>query len=192
MIEDLLQIARLSDAAAPIQKGRILLGPLLDECGEENRLIVEHSGRTFQLVKAEDAAGRWLHGDRSLVKRLIGNLILNAIDHSPQGAAVTFGARPCADSCRVEVFVHNDGPAIPQAHLGAIFRKFTTFGESARNVGLGLAFCKMAAEKHAAAIAVSSEDQTGTIFCVRFLVGQTTAAAPARALGEPAGAFHAG
>jgi len=199
MIEDLLQIARLSDAAAPIQKGRILLGPLLDECGEESRLIVEHSGRTFQRVQEGDAAGCWLYGDRSLIKRLIGNLILNAIDHSPQGAAVTFGARPCPDPCRVEVFVHNAGPAIPKAHLGAIFRKFATFGESVRNVGLGLAFCKMAAEKHAATIAVSSEDKTGTAFCVRFLVGQAQASAPApaellipSAPGAPGGARHGG
>jgi len=190
MIEDLLQIARLSDAAAPIPKGRILLGPLLDECGEESRLIVEHSGRDFRLVKEGDAADRWLHGDRSLIKRLIGNLILNAIDHSPQGAAVTFGARTCADPGRVEVFVHNDGPAIPKAHLGAIFRKFATFGESVRNVGLGLAFCKMAAEKHAAAIAVRSEDRSGTVFCVRFLVGPAVAPAPEPR--EPAGARHAG
>ncbi|HOI43899.1 MAG TPA: ATP-binding protein, partial [Elusimicrobiales bacterium] len=50
----------------------------------------------------------------------------------------------------------------------AIFEKYRTFSDSNRNVALGLAFCKMAAERHAGRIKVSSEPGRGTEIAVSF------------------------
>ena len=171
MIEEVLQISRLTSSEVPLSKQRIQVGRFLEECGKENRLIAEHTGRAFRLALPPDAANLWILADQPLLGRLVGNLILNAVEHSPAGATVTLGALKSAAPGKVELFVHNEGPAIAEDKVAAIFEKFVTTGDAVRNVGLGLAFCKLAASRHDGTIAVQSREGEGTVFSVALPAG---------------------
>ncbi|MFA6316917.1 MAG: HAMP domain-containing sensor histidine kinase, partial [Elusimicrobiota bacterium] len=139
MIEDVLQIARMDNTDVPLERRRFPLGEFIGEVADENRIIVEHSGRVFRLEAAQEGLDRVVFGDKALLRRLIGNLVLNAVEHSGEGAGVTLGARLGArGGSAVEIFVHNEGSAIPKTQIAAIFNKYASFADSVRNVGLGL------------------------------------------------------
>lgn len=167
MIEDLLQLARLNRMEVPLQKSRLPLAAFMEECARENAVIAAQFGRRWAVMVDPEAGARWIYGDKAMLKRLVGNLVLNAVEHTPPGSAVTLGARLCEkDRSKVEILVRDDGPGVPANRRETIFRKFGTFAESAKNVGLGLAFCKIVAEEHSARFDLVESDEAGTTFAL--------------------------
>lgn len=167
MIEDLLQLARLNRMEMPLHRARLPLASFIEECAKENSVVAEQFRRRWSVEVAPEAGSRWIYGDKALLKRLVGNLVLNAMEHTPQEAGVTLGARVCEkDRSKIEILVRDDGPGIPTNRKDAIFRKFGTFAESAKNVGLGLAFCKIVAEEHSARFDLVESGGSGTTFAL--------------------------
>ncbi|MBI4346685.1 MAG: HAMP domain-containing histidine kinase [Elusimicrobia bacterium] len=165
MIDDLLQVARLQNEEMPARLRPIPLSEFLAECAQTNCAIVENAGRTWRLELAEEARSRTVLGDRIVLRRLIGNLVLNAVEHSPAGTTVTLSVRVRDEKGRwIELAVRDEGPGVPADRRDAIFRKYATFAESAKNVGLGLAFCKLAATRHCGRLILSTEPGKGTTF----------------------------
>lgn len=181
MIEAMLHVAKLSNPDLPLQKKRHSLTTFIKECASENSLVVEESRREWRLEIDAQMPDCWIYADSALLKRLIGNLVLNAVEHSPPGKPVALGARLCRrDRGKAEIFVRDQGPGVPAQRREAIFQKFTTFAQSAKNVGLGLAFCKMAAEKHSARLEIIDASEPGATFALVIPVS----AAPASGDGE--------
>ncbi|HAH06055.1 MAG TPA: hypothetical protein DCM05_05920 [Elusimicrobia bacterium] len=164
MIEDMLQIARLNNTEAPLQKTRIPAADFLKECAEESALVVRHFGRIFKADVPAEAGALFVYGDRNMLRRLIGNLVMNAIEYSPEGTPVTLGLRVRGEARRMEIFVHDDGPGISAKHLDLLFNRYATSGQASSNVGLGLAFCKLTAERHDSTLTVESGNGRGTTF----------------------------
>lgn len=164
MVEDLLNISKLDSPDIPLDKRRIGLSPFLRACSRDFSAAAERAGRrwVFEDEGWEDA---WIYGDEKLLKRLVGNLVMNAVQYTPEGAKIHLGARRDGEG-HVEIYVRDEGKGIPEEMREAIFEKYRTFSDSNRNVGLGLAFCKMAAERHSGRIKVSSEPGTGTEIAV--------------------------
>lgn len=166
MIEEMLQLSRLNDAEVPLRRTRLPLRPFLEECAAANAVIVEQSQLRWRLDIADDVSG-WIYGDSAVLKRLIGNLVLNAVEHSPAGGLVTLGAKLCErDRSKVELLVRDEGPGVAPELREKIFERHRTFSESAKNVGLGLAFCKMAAEKQSAQLKLLDLGGVGATFAV--------------------------
>jgi signal transduction histidine kinase len=111
-----------------------------------------------------------IRADEDLLRRLLANLVENAIRHAPRGTEVTVTARPCAEG--VELRIADSGPGVPVEMREKIFDPFVQAetlgrGPGARSGrGLGLAFCKLAAVAHDGAVWVE-EGAPGAIFCVR-------------------------
>lgn len=167
MIENLLQIAKLKNAQIPLRKTRLNLKSFMEKCAEENSVVVEQDGRKWRLEADESLDAYWIFGDPALLKRLIGNLVFNAIDHSPPEGGITLGARLRGTGAPVvEIFVRDEGAGIPIERREAIFRKYRTSAESTKNAGLGLAFCKLVAEHHAARLELVDSAQPGTTFAL--------------------------
>lgn len=79
-----------------------------------------------------------MRSDRSLLRRLLQNLISNALKYTPEGG-VLVGVRRCGDSARIEVL--DTGVGIPESKLQLIFREFERLprsGQMAAGAGLGL------------------------------------------------------
>ncbi|OGS06939.1 MAG: hypothetical protein A2270_00695 [Elusimicrobia bacterium RIFOXYA12_FULL_51_18] len=161
MVEDILNIAKLSDKDIPVQKERIMLESLIKESAEENSAIVIASGRKWSVEILPKIKDWCIYGDDVLIRRVIGNLVLNAIHYTPEGGKIKLGVRSQGKD-NVELFVRDTGVGIPEKFREEIFKKYTSLSKTAKNVGLGLAFCKLVADRHSARLDVRSEPGKGT------------------------------
>ncbi|HVT73537.1 MAG TPA: HAMP domain-containing sensor histidine kinase [Lacunisphaera sp.] len=108
--------------------------------------------------------------DAALLKRLLLNLLHNAIDASPSGAVVEISLQ-LRKTNLVCLAVSDQGVGIPREVLGRIFEPYFTTkgtGELIRGLGLGLAICRKIADLHGGEIDVHSSPGRGTKFVFTF------------------------
>ena len=161
MISDVLNTSKLNDPATQVEKDRVPLGDFLRDCAAENSASVAAAGRKWMFSLPEEADSVWMFADRDLVRRGIGNLVLNAIQYTPKGGAIKLGAG-FRENGMAAIYVSDEGEGIPENFREEIFKKYSTMGKSSKNLGLGLAFCKLVADRHAARLDVRSEAGKGT------------------------------
>ena len=108
-----------------------------------------------------------VHGDAVLLRRVVRNVLDNAIRHAH--SRVTVSLREAHD--RVELAVEDDGPGIPVADRERIFERFVRLDRArARDsggTGLGLAIAREIVEGHRGVIAVESAPGGGARFVIR-------------------------
>lgn len=107
--------------------------------------------------------------DWQLMQRVMGNLLSNAIKHSPlQDVVILSGF--AADGPTLQLAVQDHGEGIALEDQARVFERFTQASRRVRgsslDTGLGLTFCKMAAEAHGGEIQVESELGAGAKFTV--------------------------
>jgi signal transduction histidine kinase len=102
--------------------------------------------------------------DADMIRRVLINLLENAVKFTPTSGAIQIGAR-CQDDA-VVMWVKDSGPGISQADQERIFDKFSRLNlrEGPRGMGLGLAFCKLAVTAHGGQIWVESSPGDGSSF----------------------------
>jgi len=103
------------------------------------------------------------YADASLLRRILQNLIANAIRHAPCGRVV-IGARASAAGDTVECWVRDDGTGIPADLLENIFEKGETHSDGGKVAGLGLAIVKTFTEGHGGEVSAESELDKGSTF----------------------------
>jgi two-component system, OmpR family, heavy metal sensor histidine kinase CusS len=147
-VED-LEVGLLTAAAVEVD-----VAELLSQTSRHQRAVIEFR----QLALEVDVAGGlcW-HLDPHLIGRVIENLLDNGVRYAPRGGRVQVSAH--ADGEHLVIGVSNSGPPIPHAQREVIFERYFRVEErreSARaNRGLGLYFCKLAAEAHGGTIAAT-------------------------------------
>jgi signal transduction histidine kinase len=161
MVVDILNTAKIKNRDYVPEKERIPLAALLRECAEESSASVTAAGKKWFFSMPEDIGAAWVFGDRDMIKRVVGNLVLNAIQYTPEGGAIKLGTRFVSGD-KAALYVSDEGEGIPDNFREEIFKKYRTMSKSSKNIGLGLAFCKMVADMHSAAMDVSSEKGKGT------------------------------
>ena len=107
-----------------------------------------------------------VNADPDLLRRVLENLLENALRHAPPNSVVTVSASTRRGA--IELGVADAGPGVPPAHREAIFDRFLQVDkpEQAANRsgrGLGLAFCRLAVEAHGGRIWVE-DAQPGALF----------------------------
>lgn len=102
--------------------------------------------------------------DADMIRRVLINLIENAIKFSPAGGKIYLSARE--EKTFVQMVVQDTGPGIPPSEHERIFEKFTRLHaqDGPRGLGLGLAYCRMTVNKHGGQIWVESEPGSGASF----------------------------
>jgi signal transduction histidine kinase len=108
--------------------------------------------------------------DADQLELLCGNLLLNALQHSPAGSGVRASVRQ--DQTETELIIEDDGDGIAAEDLPHVFERFYR-GDVSRSrntggTGLGLAISKAIASQWGGSIEISSELGRGTTACVRF------------------------
>ncbi len=102
--------------------------------------------------------------DGGLVRRVLQNLLGNAIKFTPDGGNIRVSAAVEPDGARVQVTVSDSGPGLPPEVRGNLFQKFVTGHHRERGSGLGLAYCRLAVEAHGGRIWASDEPGRGAVF----------------------------
>jgi two-component system, sensor histidine kinase and response regulator len=107
--------------------------------------------------------------DEDLLRRVLENLVDNAIRHSPEGSKIQLSS--VQHEGGVEIRVADGGPGIEPAARERVFERFVQL-ENEPTIkrrggrGLGLAFCKLAVEAHGGKIWIE-EGRPGAVFCLR-------------------------
>ena len=108
-------------------------------------------------------------GNPVLLRRLVGNLIENAILYMPAGGSVA--VRTACDGADCVLTVQDTGRGMTPEELAHVFERFYRAegaGEAgAKGSGLGLSICRRIAELHGGSIAVESRPGKGSTFTAR-------------------------
>ncbi|APR77411.1 Osmosensitive K+ channel histidine kinase KdpD [Minicystis rosea] len=165
--ENLLDIAQGDDGKLVPRLEEIDVGVLFAEVRERLLPLGETRGQTIE-VSCTVPRGA-LRADGSLLRRVLQNLVDNALRHNPGGRAVRLEAK--ADGAWVTFAVCDDGQGIPVEMRERVFERFVQLGAevvpSSTGVGLGLSFCRMAIEVHGGAVWIEDNVPSGSRFCLR-------------------------
>ena len=161
MISDLFDVSRLEECQMPIRRAAWDLTHMAHDVRAVLGAI-----DAKRLIDIESAEAVEVSCDGALVRRVIENLVTNALRHTPAGSPIRISI--ASGEGRVRVAVHDQGRGVPPEATERIFEKFGTAEarqESAyRSVGLGLTFCKLAIEAQGGAIGVAPGLQGGSTF----------------------------
>lgn len=163
MIEDLLDIARAEGEEMPLQLADNDLGPMIQAAVDEAALAAEEA--EIKLAVDLEACPP-VRSDAEKTRRVVANLLANAIKFTPRGGQVTVGLRSAAREALVTV--RDNGEGIPEGLQERIFEKFAQAQAAAEghrmSVGLGLSFCRLAVEAQGGRIWVESTVGKGSTF----------------------------
>jgi K+-sensing histidine kinase KdpD len=161
MVNDVLDVSRLEAGQMPVKRAEWDLTRMANDVCVA--LASMHPGRQID-IESPDAVN--VNCDGALVRRIMENLVSNAIKHTPKGTRMRVSIARRDD--RVRVAVHDEGSGVPPNKAETIFEKFGTLaGRQDRDyesVGLGLAFCRLAVEAHGGHIGVEPGMPVGSTF----------------------------
>lgn len=104
-----------------------------------------------------------VNADATLLRRILQNLIANAITYTPRGE-IAIGATRSDAGDVVTCYVRDDGAGIPADKLAQVFLKHSTDNEKSGGLGLGLAIVKAFVEAHGGVVTVETELGAGSTF----------------------------
>lgn len=173
MVSDVLDVSRLEANAMPLKPAEVDLGSLASEAvaslGRSEHAIVVQTNGTGPVRATVDPG---------LIRRVIANLVGNALKFSPRGGEVRLEVDQT--DARARIRVRDQGRGIPKEYHAKVFEKFGQASGGAvspvRSSGLGLTFCKLAVEAHGGTIGVESEIGTGSTFWLELPVHQLSPA----------------
>jgi two-component system, sensor histidine kinase and response regulator len=156
LIEDLLEIRRIEETTVALRPEPIAPAAMLNEIVHEWSTRLQQAGATTTVDVADDAPV--VAADKPLLRRVLGNLVQNAVAHSAHAVAIQFSARREGDG--ILFTVADNGPGIPPEYQDIIFRRFEQVRAAGspplRGSGLGLTFCKLVVTAHGGRIWVQS------------------------------------
>ena len=165
MILDLLDISKADEGKLTPRRVRIELAPLVrDVLGE-----LQASAGLRKVALEPRVHARSLVADEDLLRRMLANLVENAVRHAPPESTVTVSV--LSASAVVEIRVADRGAGIPADKRESIFDPFVQLEAQGRPAprggrGLGLTFCRLAVEAHGGRIWIE-DGAPGAIFCFR-------------------------
>lgn len=167
MTNSLLDIARLREGKMPLNIEPAELAAIARETVANAAVLIATRAVTVESPETPVSAGV----DRSLIRRVIQNILGNAIkftDAKDGRIVITTGLAP--DGMRV-ITIRDNGPGIPPEFRTKIFEEFWqvegTQVQGVHSTGLGLNFCKLAVEAHGGTIAVREAPERGSLFEIR-------------------------
>ena len=160
MIQNLLDISKMEEGKMQLSREALDLSEMVGEVLKRFTPMVQE--RKIALSFSGNGGLPKISLDRSILKRVITNLVDNAIRYTPKGGAiaVSLDSAPWEES--LCLLVKDSGSGLPAEYHQKIFDKFEQVtlkkdGDRAGSSGLGLTFCKMAVEAHGGKIWVESE-----------------------------------
>ncbi len=163
MVEDVLQLARLEEVAGLANTELVEMSALARSCAKDFDLIVADRKQKLDLNLPEDGPPPVL-GDPALLRRVLDNLVYNAVEHTPAGGRIAIGVR--RENGGVLVEVSDSGPGVPLEAREQLFLKFfqRDMKRHVGNVGLGLALCEKVVLRHGGVIGIGDAIPKGARF----------------------------
>ncbi len=169
MVYNLLDISRSEDGALNLQRTQVDIRASIRETCQLMARRAEERKQLLDVSLPDEGLTLW--ADADLIRRLVENLLDNALRYTPSRGRVRVSARSLGNE--VELQIADEGPGIPEADRAKVFEKYARLdrpddqAQQRFGRGLGLTFCKLVADAHAGAIYVEDNSPRGAVFCVR-------------------------
>ena len=171
LFSELLDLSLLETGAMQANLAEFPLDPLFEEVSRNFRPHAEERGLRLIARKTD----LWVRSDRTMLARILNNLVSNALRYTRTGG-VLLGARRRAGSVRIDVW--DTGPGIGAEHQALVFQEFYRIEtcepeqpagadrRRGRGLGLGLATVQRLAELLGTKVLLRSRPGRGSVFCV--------------------------
>jgi PAS domain S-box-containing protein len=160
LVNSILDLSQLESGRMPLERARVPLAPVVSETLDFESTIALQKNLYLENAVSETHPPLW--ADPVLLRRVLQNLVGNAVKFTPQGGRVSVAADREPGALRVDV--RDTGPGVPAEIHGRLFQKFVTGAQKERGNGLGLAFCRLAVEAHGGRINAASREGGGAVF----------------------------
>ena len=167
LIGDLLFLARAESPLTHLHRESINVGELLAGLREYYEAPAADRGVSLSTAVPSEPVIAQL--DRMLLQRAVGNLVSNALAHTPSGKSVVLGA--AAEPAAIRIEVSDTGVGIPAEALPRVFDRFFRVDESRSQAlggtGLGLAIVQSIMQLHGGNVEIASRIGQGTQVTLR-------------------------
>lgn len=182
LVDDLLDVARISTGKIEIKKERVLLEDIVRHAIETVSPTIEAKQHEFNVRLPDEAIP--LDADANRLSQVIGNILANAAKYTPAAGKIELSAQQ--KSSEIVIVVTDNGIGIPADSLSHIFDVFTQVGQGTEHaqggLGIGLSLVKRLTEMHGGTVGAFSPGLgLGSTFMVRLPVAQPTSAEPSEA-----------
>lgn len=163
LILNLLDISKSDEGRLEPSRAEVELDALFADVVD----VYQVAARSAKVTLGQTVGARALNADADLLRRVLENLVDNAIRHAPEQSDVHLSSIEAEGA--VDIRIADGGTGIPVEMRERIFERFVQADAGDRVVssrGLGLAFCKLAVEAHGGRIWVE-DGAPGTTFCIR-------------------------
>ena len=167
IVDDMFTLARADAGNYPIRRDAMYLDELADEVVRAARVVAAGRGIAIELETVSPAP---FVGDEELVRRLIANLVDNAVRHTGDRTIVRIGIT--RQDHAFTLTVTDQGPGVPAESQRHIFERFyrvdsaRTRSERHGGAGLGLALVRWIAEVHGGHAELTRASSDGSTFTV--------------------------
>jgi signal transduction histidine kinase len=160
----LLDLSKLESGSSEESENQINLTALIQEESERFASTAEQKGLEFS-VELPDQEIQWM-GRPNQIRRVLSNLLDNAIKFTPEGGSVKLGLM--SEESNILLWIEDTGIGIPEAEISHLFQRFhrAPNASSYPGSGLGLAIVKTIVEAHRGRVSVENKEQ-GVIFTIR-------------------------
>ncbi|MCG5219939.1 sensor histidine kinase [Streptosporangium sp. KLBMP 9127] len=172
LVDDLLLLARL-DQQRPLDRFPVDLLSLAAGAVLDAQTFAPD--RTIDLQRLDDADGPvTVDGDEAKLRQVLGNLVGNALRHTPEGTPVVVGV--AVEEGQAVVEIADQGPGLRPGEIERVFERFYRADPSRRRTdgsgsGLGLSIAAALVHAHGGTISVDSTHGAGAVF--RFTLPST-------------------
>jgi signal transduction histidine kinase len=168
LVEDLRTISLAEVGALDLRLVVADVLPLLDEVVMAHQEAARVTGVNLRAEPPSQAiVARF---DVAATRRVLANVVSNAIRHTPPGGQVVLAARAASGDDRTSITVHDTGSGIPAELVPRVFDRFVK-GESSTGSGLGLAIARDLVEAMGGSIDLTSAEGAGTTATIRLPAG---------------------
>jgi two-component system OmpR family sensor kinase len=167
IVEDLFTLTRADAGEYRLAHTDFYLDELVADCVRATRALAQAKNIALVAVTPEEMP---VHADEDLLRRMLLNLLDNAIKYTPAGGKISVVSYSVPDG--YEVSVTDSGPGIPEDMQSRIFERFFRVDRARSRsgadggAGLGLSIARWIAEAHLGRIELVRSDSTGSAFSV--------------------------
>ena len=165
LVEDLLLLARL-DAQRPLERRRVDMLTLATDAVHDAQSIAPK--RTISLEVFDGPGTPEVLGDEARLRQVLGNLVANALQHTPETAGITVRVGTDDDDAILEVC--DEGPGMSQDDAHRVFERFyrtdSSRARASGGTGLGLSIVDSLVFAHGGTVSVTTAPGEGCRFTV--------------------------